>query len=56
MICLFFAAGVSGFVFTKLVRMTGNADPRQTYIGTAIAGILTFVFLYTLLKYMFHFA
>lgn len=55
MISFFFALGVAGWSYTKLVRANGNPTPVQDLGGAAIAGVLAFVFLYTLLTYVLHF-
>jgi len=50
-----FAVGVTGFVYVKLARATGNPTPRQNLASAAIAGALTFIVILTLLKYVFNF-
>jgi len=52
MIALFFGLGVGGFVYSKLVRSNGNPTPYQNLSAAAIAGVLAFVFLFTLLKFV----
>jgi hypothetical protein len=55
MISLFFAAGVTGWLYTQLVHRTGNFSPKQTYGGALVGGVLTYLFIFTLLKYVFNF-
>lgn len=55
MIALFFGVGVAGFAYTKLARSTGNSTPSTTFGGAALAGVLAFIFLFTLIKYVLHF-
>ena len=55
LIALFFAIGVTGWVYTKLVRSNGNASPKQDIGGAALAGVIAFVFLFTLLKFVLNF-
>ena len=55
LIAFFFGAGVAGWAYTMLARTTGNSVPSQTFGGAAIAGVLAFVFLFTLLKYVLGF-
>jgi hypothetical protein len=55
LISFLFAVGVTGFVYTKLVRATGHSSLRQDLGGACIAGVLTFIFIWTLLKFVFNF-
>lgn len=43
LIALMLAAGVAGFVYTKVGRNTGNADPKQTYLVAGLVGAIAFV-------------
>jgi hypothetical protein len=52
LISLFFADGVAGWSYTKLVRSNGNPTPYQDMIAAGVAGLVAFVFLFTLLKYI----
>ena len=51
-IALMFGAGVAAFVWTKVSRRTGNANPGQVYIVAGVAGLAAFVFLWTFLKFV----
>lgn len=53
-ISLMFGAGVAGFVWTKVGRRTGNADPKSVYMTAGLAGLVAFIFFFTLLKYVFN--
>ena len=55
MISAFFAAGVAGWSYTMLVRSNGNPIPSQNYAGAAIAFVVVFVLLWTLLEYVLNF-
>jgi hypothetical protein len=52
MIALFFAAGTAGWLYTVLVRSNGNAVPAQNYAGASIGGVVVFVLIFTLMKYV----
>jgi len=49
-----FAAGVAGWVWVKVGRSTGNADPKSVYLTAAGAGIAAFVIFITLFKLVLH--
>ncbi len=51
---LMFGAGVAVFVWAKVGRRTGNADPKTVYITAALAGAAAFVFFLTLFKFVLH--
>ena len=55
MISIFFAVGVTGWVFTKVAHNTGNYSPKVTYGGALLGGIVTYIFIFTLLKFVFNF-
>jgi hypothetical protein len=55
MIAFFFGLGTAGFAYTKLVRANGNPSPSQDLGGAAVAGLVAFVFIFTLLKYVLNF-
>lgn len=50
LVSLMFGAGVAGFVWTRVGRRTGNADPRSVYLTAGGAGVVAFVFFFTLFK------
>ena len=54
-IALLFGVGVGAFAWTKLERLTGNASPRNTYLGAGFAGLVAFLFLLSLLKWVLNF-
>ena len=47
---LMFGAGVAAFVWAKVGRRTGNADPKTVYLTAGLAGLAAFVFFLTLFK------
>lgn len=49
---LIFGIGVAGWVWSKVGRRTGNADPKSVYITAAGAGAVAFIFFFTLLKFV----
>jgi hypothetical protein len=55
LISLFFAAGVSAFVYAKLTQANGNPDPKQNYIATGIVGLLVYIVFFTLIKFVLNF-
>jgi hypothetical protein len=55
LVALMFGAGVAGFIWTKVGRRTGNADPKTVYLTAGMAGAAAFVFFFTLLKFVFNF-
>lgn len=52
LVALMFGFGVAGFVWTKVGRRTGNANPQGVYLVAALAGLAAFVFLWTFLKFV----
>ena len=54
LVSLMFGAGVAAFVWAKVGRRTGNADPRTVYFTAGLAGLGAFVFFFTLLKVVFN--
>ena len=51
-IAFLFGLGASAWIYAKLARSNGNATPSQNVAGAAIAGIIAFVFVFTLLEYV----
>jgi hypothetical protein len=52
LIALMFGFGVAGWVWSKVGRRTGNADPKSVYVTAAVAGVAAFIFFFTLLKFV----
>jgi hypothetical protein len=52
LVSLFFAAGVAGWAWAQLARRSGNANPGSTIIAAGGAGLIAFIFAFTLLKYV----
>lgn len=52
---LMFGAGVAGFVWAKVGRRTGNADPKTVYLTAALGGAAAFVFFFTFFKFVLGF-
>lgn len=52
LIALFFGAGVAGWVYTQLVRRSGNANPSGTLIAAAGAGLVAAIFAFTVFKFI----
>ena len=52
MIALFFGVGIAGWTYAYLARSNGNAVPSTNFGGAAIAGVLMFTFLFTLMEYV----
>jgi len=53
-IALVLAAGGGGWLFFQLNHRTGDANSGSNFIGAGIAGLLIFIFVFTLLKYVLH--
>jgi hypothetical protein len=51
---LMFGAGVAAFVWAKVGRRTGNADPKTVYITAGLAGLAAFIFFLTFFKLVLH--
>jgi hypothetical protein len=49
-----FAAGFAGWIWTKVARGTGNADPKTSFLTAGAAGLAAFIVLFTLMKYVLH--
>jgi hypothetical protein len=54
LISVMFGLGVAGWIWTKVGRRTGNANPKSVYMTAGIAGLVAFIFFFTLLKYAFN--
>jgi len=52
-VALFFGIGAAGWVWTQVGRRTGNADPKSVYLTAGFAGVVAFIFFFTLLKFAF---
>jgi len=55
LISFFFAVGVTGFVYAKLVKMNGNPSVQRDLIGAGVAGVMIYIVVFTLLKFVFNF-
>jgi len=44
--------GVAAFMWSKLERNTGNARPTNIFIGAGVAGLVAFLFLLSLFKWV----
>jgi hypothetical protein len=47
-----FGAGVGAWAYAKLSRSVGAGNQRNAFIGGAIAGLVVFIFFFTLFKYV----
>jgi hypothetical protein len=54
LISLMFGAGVAAFIWSKVGRRTGNADPKTVFLTAGMAGGAAFVFFFTLFKFVFN--
>lgn len=54
MISLFFAAGASGWVYTKFYNKTGGGNQKSVIIGTALSGVVLFFVIFSVLKWVLH--
>lgn len=45
-------AGVAAFVWDRLVRMTGNARPANVATAAGIAGLVAFIVLFSLFRWV----
>lgn len=54
-VSLLFAVGVAAWTYAKLSRATGNSSPYNALGGAAIAGVLAFTVLFTLMKFILNF-
>lgn len=48
LIAIFAAAGVGGWVYSKLARYTGGGNQQNAFIGAAVAAVLSFIVVLTL--------
>ena len=48
LVALFFAVGVSAWVYTKLQRRTGYGNSGAAIKGAAVAGVIAFIVLFTI--------
>jgi hypothetical protein len=51
---LLFAAVIGTWAYTKLARLTGGGNQQNAFIGAGAAGVLVFIFFFTLLKFVLH--
>lgn len=49
-IALFFAVGISGWVYNKVSVRTGSADMRNTLVVTGFAGLFAFLIMISILN------
>ncbi|CAN5342945.1 hypothetical protein BH09PAT4_BH09PAT4_08730 [soil metagenome] len=49
---LLFAAGFATWIWTKVGRRTGSADPKSVAITAAAAGVGAFVVFFTFMKFV----
>lgn len=49
------AAGVTAWLYNKLAHTNGNAVPRNNLIAASIAGIVVFLFMWSLTSLVFDF-
>ena len=54
LVSLMFGAGVAAFIWAKVGRRTGNADPKTVYLTAGLAGLGAFIFFLTLFKFVLH--
>jgi len=54
-LALVFAIGVGGWLFFTLNGRTGDANASGNLAAGGIAAVVTFIFIFTLLKYVLHF-
>lgn len=52
LVAFFFGAGVAGWAYAQLARRSGNANPGSTYLAAAGAGLVAFIFIFTLMKFV----
>lgn len=52
LLALFFAAGSTAFIYTKIVRANGDADHRQNAIITGVIFIIIYIVFYTLIRFI----
>jgi hypothetical protein len=53
LVAVMFGAGVGGWAYVQLSRRAGLGNQKQAFLGGGAAGFMAFVFLFTLLKYVF---
>lgn len=51
---LLFAIGISGWIWSKVGRRTGNADPNTVFMTAAGGGVMAFIVFFTLMKFVLH--
>lgn len=52
LVALLFGAGVAGWAYSQAMRRIGGANMTAVIVVTAMAGIIAFFFLYTLLAWV----
>jgi hypothetical protein len=53
-IAVVLAVGIGVFIWTKVVRSSGNADPKQSVIISTIVAVIAFIILYSLFAWVLH--
>lgn len=51
---IFFALGVAGFVFSKFSRRSGYGNEKSIFGVVGVSFIISFIFFYTLMAFVFH--
>ena len=54
LIALFFAAGVAGFVYTKMGRRLGYSNTQNVWITVGVSFVISFVIFYSILAWFLH--
>lgn len=49
---LLFAAGFAGWIWTKVGRRTGSADPKSVALTAGAAGVAAFVVFFTFMRFI----
>jgi len=46
--------GIAGFVYSKLAKSNGNANPGSNATVATIVGLVALFFMFTILKFILH--
>jgi hypothetical protein len=49
-----FGGGVAAWAYAKLSRQVGAGNQQNAFIGAGVAGVVAFIFFFTLFKYVLY--
>lgn len=54
LVAIFFGAGVGGWIYSKLARHNGGANPSSTLMAAGFIGLVAAIIIFTVFKFILH--